>query len=126
VGAVSRVLISDDLLHLGSVVAEEFKSRLVDEIAPALAKHWKGEIEELDVIDTGRYLAGVAPDEQSSSGDVTTIVIESKPASGYAAAIKRGHKGNYDYVGQRVAEQAIERADAEIRAALDGAGKRIE
>ena len=85
----------------------EFRGALVDEIAPAVERHWKGEIEELDVIDSRTYLNSVGVDGES--GGVFTVTVDSGAASGYASAIKRGHGGDYDYVGQRVAELGVER-----------------
>jgi hypothetical protein len=122
----ATVNISDDLRNFGAAAVDSFRRAQVEDIAQAYTRAWQGEIEDLDVIDTGTYLHGVAADYAEEHGGVTTVVIESKPASGYAAAIKRGRGGSYDYVGQRVAEQAIERADGDVVVALDKAGKRIE
>jgi hypothetical protein len=122
---MSQVILSDDLKRLPSIVQQEFRASLKDEIAPAIAEHWQGRIVDLDVIDSRTYLEGVAADDPIETNDLYTINIESKPASGYASAIKRGHKGDYDYVGQRVAEEGIEQSDGDIQAGLDKAGKRV-
>lgn len=122
----ARVHISDDLRRLPALVEETFRDALVDDIAPAIAREWKGQIVGLDVIDTRTYLEGVAAGDPTEGAGGVTVTVESEPASGYASAIRRGRGGNYDYVGRRVAEQGIEAADGDIRAALDKAGKKVQ
>jgi hypothetical protein len=122
----ARVHISDDLRGLPGIVEETFGAALVDDVAPAIAQAWKGQIVALDVIDSRTYLDNVAPGEAVEGAEGLTVEIESVPASGYASAIKRGRAGSYDYVGRRVAEQGIEAADGDIRAALDKAGKKVQ
>ena len=117
--------ISEDLRKLPAIAEETFRAALVDEIAPAIAAKWRGKIIELDVIDTRRYLEGVRPGEPAEGSGVVTVEIESVPASGYASAIRRGRGGNYDYVGRRVAEEGLAESDGDIRAALDGAGRKV-
>jgi hypothetical protein len=121
----ARVHISEDLYRLPSIVEEAFAAALIDDVAPAIAREWKGQITALDVIDTRTYLEGVAPGEAVGGGNVLTVEIESAPAAGYASAIKRGRAGSYDYVGQRAAEQGLEAADGDVQAALDKAGKKV-
>lgn len=122
----TRAHISDALRRLPAVIEETFRAALVDDIAPAIAREWKGQIVGLDVIDSRTYLEGVAPGDPVETAGGVTVTVESEPAAGYASAIKRGKGGNYDYVGQRVAEQGVEAADGDIRAALDKAGKKVQ
>jgi hypothetical protein len=76
------------------------------------------------VIDTGNYLHAVRVTGSEGSGDGFTVRVEAPEAEGYAGAIRR--KGESGYVGQRVAEQGIEAAEGDIRAALDKAGKKVQ
>jgi hypothetical protein len=121
----TRAHISEDLQRLPSIVSEAFGDALIEDVAPAIARAWKGQIVALDVIDTRTYLEGVAPGEPVETGDGVTVEIESIPAAGYAGAIRRGRGGSYDYVGRRVAEQGIEAAEGDIRAALNKAGRKV-
>jgi hypothetical protein len=122
----ARIHISEALRRLPSVIEETFRAALVDDIAPAIAREWKGQIVGLDVIDTHTYLEGVAPGEAVETAGGATVTIQSEPAGGYASAIKRGKGGSYDYVGRRAAEQGFEAADGDIKAALDKAGKKVQ
>src|SRR5687767_6858271 len=121
---MNNVTLSPDLKRLPSIIAQVFKGALVDDIAPALERGWRERTVALDVIDTGTYLRGIDAGQPTESGDVFSVIIDTKPAESYAGAIKRGH-GVYDYVGQRAAEEGVDRADPDIRAALDRAGREV-
>jgi hypothetical protein len=123
---MSEVYISPAIFQLPNLTKEAFGDAQ-DDIAQKIAGNWKGRIIELDVIDTHTYLSAVAvQDEVQESGDMRTVMIEAPEAAGYASAIKRGHDGDYDYVGQRVAEEGIKTSDGEIKSALDRAGDRVK
>lgn len=94
-----------------------------DVIAERLAAGWKGQIQAIDLIDTGNYLSAVEVEGIEATGDVRTVTVGAERASAYAAAIRR--KGESDYAGQRVAEDAIKAADAEIKSELERAGRRL-
>ncbi|HLL74811.1 MAG TPA: hypothetical protein VK421_06060 [Pyrinomonadaceae bacterium] len=96
---------------------------LRDEVVPAVEHGWQGGIRDLRVIRTGTYLESVGLAEFTVTGDGATATIDSVHYSGW---IKRGRGGNYDYVGRRAAEEGLRKADPDIRAALDGAGQKVE
>jgi hypothetical protein len=118
---MSNPVIPDGVERLGSIIEDVFGRALVDEIAPAIANAWKGNIVALDVIDSRTYLNAVRVTD--ISGAPGEVIIEAPEAAGYAGAIKR--KGDADYVGRRVAEEAPKAAEGEIKAALDRAGERL-
>lgn len=119
---MSTVRTSNDLSRLPEIVLREF-SAAQDEAAEVLAREWRGQIIAIDLIDSGNYLQAIEVGGEQLSGDVRTITIDAERASGYAGAIRR--KGEADYAGQRVAEDAVRTAEPGIRAALDKAGDRI-
>lgn len=123
--AKTTTTLSADLLRLPSIIEEVFGRALVGKIAPAVARRWKARILELDVIDTRTYLEGVKPGGPVPGASGLSVVVESERAGGYAAAIRRGRGGNYDYVGRRAAEEGLERAKPDIESALDRAGKEV-
>ena len=121
---MNSLTVSKDLRGIRSIIDEEYGEALIDEVAPALARGWKRESTQLEVIDKGTYLEAVRVTDVSRSGDVTTVMIEAPEAAGYAGAIKR--KGESDYIGRRVAEEGIRAADDAIGDALDRAGERVK
>src|SRR6187455_1528699 len=95
--------IPEALLQLDSIIEREFGRALIEDVAPAIARGWKGRIEALDVIDTRTYLNAVRVTSVLDEGDGLTAMVEAPEASSYDAVIKR--RGESDYVGQRVAEE---------------------
>lgn len=121
---MGNVTASRDIRGLRSIIDEEYGEMLIDEVAPAVERGWKGEISHLGVIDKGTYLEAVRVTDVTESGDVLTVMIEAPEASGYAAVIKR--RGEGDYVGRRVAGEGIQAVEGEIGAALDRAADRVK
>lgn len=122
--SMSNVIASRDLRGLRSIIDEEYGQSLIDEVAPALERGWKGQITGLDVVDKGTYLEAVRVTDVTESGDVTTVMIEAQEAAGYAGAIRR--KGESDYVGRRVAEEGIRAAEDAISEALERTADRVK
>ena len=120
---MSQVQISSDLLRLPQVIQLAFEGAQ-DRAAAHLAGAWRGRIRAIDLIDTGNYLQSIRVGSVLESAGVRTVSVEAPEASGYAAAIKR--KGESDYAGQRVAEEAIKTSDAEIVRELDRAGNSLK
>jgi hypothetical protein len=120
---MSQVLISPAVLDLPRAIDAAFADAQ-DDIAEVLAKGWRTNIIALDVIDSRTYLESVDVADPIQVGRVRTVAIEAPEAGGYASAIKR--KADSDYVGQRVAENAVEQSDGHVNAALDRAGDRLK
>jgi len=119
---MSADYLSPAIRELERVIVSAF-SEAQDKSADAIAAGWKGEIVELDVIDTGNYLQAVRVTDTVADGETRIVMVEAPEAGGYAAAIRR--RGESDYVGRRVAEQGIGRADGAITQALERAGAQV-
>lgn len=120
---MSEPIISAAVQHLDDIVEQEFGRAVIDDVAPAVARGWTGRIVTLDVIDSRTYLDSVRVTGVYDVGEGLTAMVEAPEAAGYAGAIRR--KGESDYVGRRVAEEGIQAAEGDIKAALDHAGDRM-
>lgn len=116
--------ISPDLLRLGDIIEEEFGAALIDEVAPALAQHWKGAIEAVEAVDSRTYLDSVEPGEAFNSGGGLTVIIEAPAARGYSDVVERGRRDGTQ-VGRYPARKGVEAAEGDIKSALDHAGDRV-
>lgn len=116
--------ISRDLERLGDIVEQEFGAALIDEVAPALARHWKGEIEAVGAVDSRTYLDAVEPGEAFNSGEGLEVVIEAPAARGYSDVVERGRRDG-SQVGRYPAQRGVEAAEGDIKSALDRAGDRV-
>jgi len=120
---MNEVYLSPAIRELERVIVSAF-SDAQDAAAASIAAGWKGEIVELDVIDTGNYLQAVRVTDTVEEGETRTVMVEAPEAGGYAAAIRR--RGESDYVGRRVAEQGIAQATGAITQALVRAGAQVQ
>jgi hypothetical protein len=121
---VSANPISGDLLRLGDIVEEEFGATLIDEVAPAVARHWRGQIEAVGAVDSRTYLDAVEPGEAFNSGEGLTVVVEAPEAGGYSDVVERGRRDG-SQAGRYPAQRGVEAAEGDIKAALDRAGDRV-
>lgn len=117
-------VISSDLLRLDRIIEQEFGAVLIDEVAPAVARHWKGQIETVGAIDSRTYLDAVSPGEAFNDGDGLTVMVEAPAARGYSDVVERGRRDG-SQVGRFPAQRGVEAAEGDIKSALDRAGDRV-
>jgi hypothetical protein len=120
---VNEVVISPDVLGLPQAIVQAFEGAQ-DAGAETIGAAWRTQIVHWDVIDTRTYLNAIKVEDAVYSGGVRTVLIDAPEAGSYASAIKR--RDDDDYVGQRVAEEAIELSDKAINAELDKAGNSLK
>jgi hypothetical protein len=121
---VSENSTSADLLRLGDIVEQEFGAALIDEVAPTIARHWKGAIQEVGAVDSHTYLDAVEPGEAFSEGGGLVVIVEAPEARGYSDVIERGRRDG-SQVGRYPAKRGVEASEGDIKAALDRAGDRV-
>lgn len=120
---MNQSVISPDLLRLPQAIVQAFEGAQ-DGVAETIGSLWRMRIVQLDVIDSRTYLNAITVEDATQSAGVRRILVDAPAADSYASAIKR--KDESDYVGQRVAEEAIELADNSIKAELDTAGNSLK
>jgi hypothetical protein len=113
-----------DLERLGDIIEQEFGAALIDEVAPAIARHWKGAIEEVGAVDSHTYLDAVEPGEAFNGGEGLVVIVEAPAARGYSDVIERGRRDG-SQVGRYPAKRGVEAAEGDIKSALDRAGDRV-
>lgn len=113
-----------DLERVGDIVAEEFGRALIDEVAPSIARHWKGQIEAVGAVDSHTYLDAVEPGEALAAAEGLTVIIEAPAARGYSDVVERGRRDG-SQVGRFPARRGVEAAEGDIKSALDRAGDRV-
>lgn len=116
--------IQPGLLRLGDIVEEEFGRALLEDVAPALARNWKAQIEAVQAVDSRTYLDAVEPGEPFTEGGGLTVIIEAPEARGYSDVVERGRRDG-SQAGRFPAKRGVEASEGDIKAGLDRAGDRI-
>lgn len=113
-----------DLDRLGDIVADEFGRALIENVAPAIARHWKGQIQAVEAVDSRTYLDSVEPGDAFNAGEGLTVIIEAPEARGYSDVVERGRRDG-SQAGRFPAQRGVEASEGDIKAGLDRAGDRV-
>lgn len=122
-------MIPEDLVRLPSIIEAEFGRAVIDDIATAIAREWKGQIVEVRAVDSSTYLDAVEPGEPVDTPGGLTVTVEAPEARGYSDVVERGWRtrgrGQESYRGRYPAKRGVEAAEGDIRDALDRAADRV-